>query len=205
MAEQNRKIIKDGKEYRRVSDIVSPFRGCIQGHLKAVMEQKALIGTEVHELCTHYACHGELGSATTDRVGNYVQCFKDFHDENPMFDGVLLSEERFFDDELMLTGQVDLVYRLVDSDVHMLVDLKTSAKAERYQWGVQGTLYAKMLQDAGIELADTFIFLQLHDTQGKPPTIHPFPKWKENLPELIEITKEIIEHLNEEEKYDNAK
>lgn len=201
MTEQNRKIIKDGKAYRRVSDIVSPFRGCANDYLKALMEQKALIGTEVHELCTTYACRGTMGTATSDRVSNYTQCFKEFHDENLMFDGVLLSEERFFDDELMLTGQVDLVYRLRDSDAHMLVDLKTSAKAERYQWGVQGSLYAKMLQDAGIELSSTFIFLQLHDVPGKPPTIHAFPKWKENLPELIDITKEIIDHLNEEEKY----
>lgn len=191
---ENRKIIKDNKEYIRVSDIVGLFRGCFDPRIKDVVEQKAIIGTEVHNMCSLYAQGLPYPKTTNLRVQKYFDCFKNYYDNNQIFDGVLLSEERFYDDELMVTGQIDFVFKVKNRSECVLADIKTTSTVDEFHWWLQGILYAKMLQQAGIKLVDSFTFIQLHDKSSASPTLITFPRWKSQIEEVTEIVKEILKY-----------
>lgn len=189
---ENRKILKDGKEYTRVSDVVGIFRGCYDPFLKDIVEHKAAIGTEVHHLCKQYVCGEECDKTTNARVQKYFECFQDYYKSNKLFDGLLFAEERFFDDDLMITGQADFVFKIRGREQYVLVDLKTSATIDRFHWWLQGILYAKMIHESGVDLVDSFTFIQLQDKPDKRPEIVTFPAWKQQLPKVIKVIKETL-------------
>lgn len=189
----NRKIIKDNKAYIRVSDIVGLFRGCFDPRIREVVEQKAIIGSEVHNLCSQYALGRPCEKTTNARVQKYFECFKEYYDDHKLFDGVLITEERFFDDELMITGQVDFVFKLKNRKSNILVDIKTTAKTDEFHWWLQGILYARMLSQAGIDLVDSFTFIQLSDNPKTPANVLTFPGWKAQVEAVTESVKELLQ------------
>lgn len=178
-------LVNNGKHYLRVSSIISALRGGFGDVPKNVLEAKAKIGTEVHEICQKLLM-GEIQTSTNERVINYVNSFKHFN-RIGLLQKPLICEERFFDDELGVTGQVDLVCPVKGSKQPLLIDLKTSAQTEDVLWLIQGTLYAKMITQTypEINLADTFLFLQLKE-KGGAKAIR-FENWKTKLSYVEDI------------------
>lgn len=169
----------EGRSYLRVSLVIQAYKGPLNID-KTILEKKAKIGVEVHDLCQRYL-YGEKGlEATNQRAQNYFDCFKRFC-KNGLLSEPTLCEHRMFDKELGITGQLDLVCPVVGKKEFILIDLKTTASTDRAAWGLQGTLYCKMLMDEKPELplADTFSFIQLKEKGNAK--VETFPGWKEKL------------------------
>ncbi len=79
-------------------------------------------------------------------------------------------EERFWDDHLRVTGQVDLI---INSPYGLaIVDLKTSSKPSK-TWEVQGVAYAYLARKAGYDIKKIY-FLHLNKN-GKEPKLIEYP------------------------------
>ncbi len=88
-----------------------------------------------------------------------------------------LMEERYYDDNLMITGQIDAL-RVMDG-LPMLIDFKCSYSVDEEIWGMQAHYYKHLLEINGIEIADTFIFMQLKKDGKKPKLVE--IKYDENV------------------------
>lgn len=183
--------------YLRVSTITSVLRGGFAGVSDEVLLNKAAIGTEVHTLCQQYLLGNEIPPFIHERSGAYFDCFKKFC-KTGMLLKPIICEERFFDDDLGISGQVDLVCPVKGSKEVLLVDLKTSASVEEDLWLVQGILYAKMVQEQypDLPLADTFIFLQLKE-KGDAKVVR-FKEWRSLIPTFTSIVRDFMNENKEE-------
>lgn len=184
----------EGRSYLRVSLVIQAYKGPINIE-KSILEKKAKIGTEVHELCQRYL-YGERGlEASNQRAQNYFDCFKKFC-KNGLLSEPTLCEHRMFDKELGITGQLDLVCPVVGKKEFILIDLKTTASIDRASWGLQGTLYSKMLMEErpDLQLANTFSFIQLKERGNAK--VETFPGWKEK----IGIAKKLVNNFMKKNK-----
>ena len=159
-------IEHNGKSYARVTEILAPFTNF--GHIDpAVLNAKAAIGTKVHE-----AIH-ELVTGTfpviEGRALRYVQCFERWRELiKPEF---VLSEERFFDDELMITGAIDALVRLPGETELTLIDFKTAAVESPVTWPMQAHLYGRLCHRSGRSIgsiSNRYLFLRLNDKLDLP-------------------------------------
>lgn len=185
---------KDGRTYLRVSIVIQAYKGPINID-KAILENKARIGTEVHTLCQKYL-YGERNlEGSTQRAQNYFNCFKKFC-KYGLLGEPTLCEHRMFDHELGITGQLDLVCPVFGKEEFILIDLKTTAAVDRAAWGLQGTLYCKMLMDENPELplADTFSFIQLKERGNAK--VETFPGWKGK----IGVAKKLVKNFMKKNK-----
>ena len=76
-------------------------------------------------------------------------------------------EKRFYDDELMLTGKVDLIAHL--NGKKTIVDFKTGSQAHLSIWRLQATFYRFLTK----EPIDDFLFVHLN-RDGTFPALHHF-------------------------------
>lgn len=120
-------------------------------------------GTKVHEICEGIiAGLGELG--VDEETRPYVESFKKWWEIGW---SVKEMEKRFFDDELKITGQVDLIIHTEHGLA--IVDIKTSAK-ESKTWKLQGSAYAYLARKAGYDVKRLY-FLHLNRNGGHPKLI----------------------------------
>ena len=110
---------KTRENYNRVTSVLYPFSGLdkIDPNIVAYAGQR---GTKVHKICE--AIIQDLGEIDVDEeTWGYVESFKKWwslgHD-------LVLMEHRFFDDDLEITGQMDLIINTPEGLA--IVDLKTS-------------------------------------------------------------------------------
>lgn len=155
-------IIKDGKEYARVSEILKPFTDF--SHIDPdVLANKCRIGTQVHEAIAA-EIRGEFPILDADSWP-YFKSFLRWRDElNPFFEQ---SEQRYFDDEHMITGQIDALVRFTPSNPQILIDFKTSAQ-EGKTWPMQAQLYDLLLTNNAIEIESIYLFIKLDKMGGIP-------------------------------------
>lgn len=185
-------IFNTGKAYIRVSTIIAHLTGGYHGIPAKILKNKAEIGTIVHSLCQKYVMGEDDVTTENTRARNYFECFKKFYSAG-IFDSVIACEERFFDDDLGITGQIDLICSAPDkNDQPYIIDLKTSAQPNHLTWEIQGCLYAYMVSKTRPELniADQVIFVQLKES-GSASCFH--FNWKKRLDEIIEIISEFLE------------
>lgn len=167
-------LIHEGKEYARVSDIIRPF--CNFDHIDpAILANKARIGTEVHEaIATDIV--GEFPILSEECRGYYLSYCKWTHELNPVYER---SEQRYFCDELMITGQIDA---LIKGDCPLkrpiLVDFKTSAQESKQTWTMQAHLYGYLLFKNGVIPALRYLFVKLNK-MGKLPEVFEY-SWSSN-------------------------
>jgi hypothetical protein len=167
----NKFIEHDGKTYARISQIASQDFD-FSTIPRDILERKMKIGTEVHD-CIDKGEAPDKDSAAWGYYCSYVRW-------REMIDLELKrQEERFFDDELLITGQIDGTFVIPSlSSLERLVDFKTSASPSP-SWVAQAFLYQLLLRNNGVKLSDTTIFLQLRK-DGRPPKIHTFPYREED-------------------------
>jgi len=149
-------FLHNEKEYARVSDVLAPFTN-FSGIPPEVLEAKRDIGTEVHG-CIEQLINDEL-PIPSKRAKGYLDSFLSWMKQlSPTF---TLSEKRFFCDDLMLTGCIDSLLLLPNSDLPILTDYKTSAQ-ESKTWVMQGHLYYYLLKKNGYHIGDVMLFIKLN-------------------------------------------
>lgn len=149
-------------DYRRVTEILYPFSG-LDKIDPAIINHAAARGTLVHEICEGIMKGlGELG--VTEETKPYVESFKQWWTEDHE---ILAIEERFWDDQYKITGQVDIIMKTPDGVA--IVDIKTSYKPSK-TWALQGSAYAYLARKAGYDVKLLY-FLHLDRKGGKPNLI----------------------------------
>lgn len=135
--------MKDDKpHYDRISDIISPFTG-IEFVPDFVLQPAANKGTLVHDIIDGILCGFDINIDTIpDEARGYVQAWLNWaKDTNFLYpaDNHII-EKRFFDDELLITGKVDLI---IDDPKNskIIYDWKTSSKPS-ISWKLQACAYA---------------------------------------------------------------
>ena len=162
--------IKEG--YDRVSDIVS-VPGMFDMIPLEVLENKARIGTNVHE-AIHMDFLGFVSDLAEDEKG-YYDSFLEWKTMTKT--SVSMSEDRFYDDNLMITGAIDGLLRFPHEDNLVAVDWKTSAtctKAISDTWRAQGGFYHYLLKQNHVHnVSHRYLFVQLNP-KGKLPKVKEF-------------------------------
>lgn len=158
--------IENAREnYLRVTTVLYPFSGLekIDADIVAYAGER---GTKVHNICEGImAGLGEFG--VDDETWGYVESFKQWWANEPK---IVAIEQRFWDDELCITGQVDIIAE--DADGISIVDIKTSSRPSK-TWAAQGAAYAMLAKQAGYDVKKLY-FLHLNK-HGKAPKLYEYP------------------------------
>jgi len=156
---------KSRENYTRVTSVLYPFSG-LEKIDAQIVAHAAERGTKVHKICEGIIQGlGELGVEEETRP--YVESFKQWWEKGHE---VIMMEQRFWCDELEITGQVDLIIKTPEGLA--IVDLKTSRKPSA-TWAAQGAAYAYLAKKAGHDIQKIF-FLHLLRT-GKEAKIYEYP------------------------------
>lgn len=160
------------KGYTRVSEIVS-VPGMFDMIPPDVLENKVRIGTNVHE-AIHMDFLGFVPDLAEDEKGYYDSylAWKEMTKAS-----IAMSEDRFYDDALMITGAIDGLLRFPYEDNLVAVDWKTSAtctKAIGDTWRAQGGFYHYLMEQNHVpNVSKRYLFVQL-DSKGKLPKVKEF-------------------------------
>ncbi len=150
---------KDKEHYTRVTKILWPFSG-LDKIDPDVLENAAIRGTKVHKICEGIVSGlGEIG--VEPNIAGYVESFKKWWS---IGHEVIMMEERFYDDDLQITGQCDLILKTPEGLV--LVDIKTSSRPSK-TWEVQGNAYAWLAKNHKHDISKIY-FLHLNKNGGFP-------------------------------------
>lgn len=153
------------ENYLRVTSILYPFSG-LDRIDPDVLAHAAERGTKVHKICEGIMKGiGEIG--VDSETEGYVESFKKWFERGI---DIVEVERRFWDDELCVTGQVDIITKVEEG--FAVVDIKTSSKPSK-TWRVQGAAYAYLAKNAGYDIKK-ILFLHLNK-QGKEPKIYEYP------------------------------
>lgn len=155
---------KARENYLRVTHVLYPFSSLDKIN-EEVLAYAAERGTKVHKTCESIVNGiGEIG--VEDDTWGYVESFKKWWEKGH---DVAYVEKRFWDDDLELTGQVDLIINTPKGAA--IVDLKTSSKPSK-TWRAQGCAYAYLAKK---NLLDIHKILFLHlNKHGKEPKIYEY-------------------------------
>jgi hypothetical protein len=156
---------KSRENYLRVTHVLYPFSG-LQNIDPDIVAYAGQRGTKVHKICEGIVAGlGEIG--VDDETWGYVESFKKWWATGI---DVVKMEERFWDDELRITGQVDFITRTPEGLA--IVDIKTSSRPSK-TWPAQGSAYAYLAKNAGYDIKKIY-FLHLNK-HGKEPKLFEYP------------------------------
>lgn len=159
--------MKDG--YTRITQILSPFTG-YKSVPKDILAAKAAIGSHAHEIIKGFLESGCLWDID-DSVKGYVNSMLRFWGDGFP---ILETETRFYCDELMLTGEPDVI---IDGPKgKTLIDWKCSLK-ENPTWMAQGSGYAYLAEKNGYDIQEIW-FIKLDKLGNDPQVI----KYKKDVP-----------------------
>ena len=126
--------IKEG--YTRVSEIVGQWNQL--AHINPeVLANKCRIGSEVHEKIAAEVegIYIETAEDCKGYVGSWLEWVREYNSEGRYGQ----TEKRYYCDELKITGAVDAILEI--GDLRVIVDYKTSARANKKTWALQGAFY----------------------------------------------------------------
>ena len=151
------------KTYVRVSDILARLQN-FSTIDPDILANKAAIGDEVHA-AIYKDVNNENVTLSTQRAEAYFDSYKLWHsEEKPIY---LMMETRLFDDNLMITGQMDA---LIDhKDGPILIDYKTSAKPNEKIWCMQAHFYWYLLHTNKMNVGNRMRWINLK--QKKVPIV----------------------------------
>jgi len=154
LSTKNKGIFMDINGCRRVTDILGWFQD-FENIPKFILEKKANIGTRVHESIENHL-RNEF-SVISDDIKGYMMSFIKWINETNI--AVALTERRYFNHEIKLTGQIDCLYQR-DGKLTIL-DFKTSSKPNHKIWKLQGAFYYILARQENPELNTEVTFLHL--------------------------------------------
>jgi len=155
--------IREG--YRRVTEILTPFNG-LHNVNPEILAYACDRGTRVHTICEGimrgFGEHG-VDQDAWGYVGSFKKWWGDGRD-------VVDLEKRFYCDNHMITGQVDIIMQ--EEEGVAIIDLKTSSK-ESPTWSAQGSAYAYLAKLSGYNVTKLqFLHLNKH---GHEPVVIDYP------------------------------
>ena len=124
------------QEYTRVTEILSLYNN-FDAIRPEVLQHAADRGTSVHNYCACIA-RDEYFPDPDEEASPYIQSFREWFEK--MVDKVELVEKRLYNDDLMLTGAIDLVCTIRGSSTPVVVDIKTP-QAKSRSWNLQLAAY----------------------------------------------------------------
>lgn len=157
---------RDMEKYSRVSEILAIFQA--YGFVDRKKLKKAQdIGTVIHAAIEEYF---NDGFTPLDRIRSpHFESFLKWAEScSPK---PLKLETRLFDDELMITGQFDMLAEI--DGVKYLVDFKTGSWSHPEIWNLQMHFYRKLLETNKINGFDHFLIVHLKK-DGTEPDLHHF-------------------------------
>lgn len=156
--------IKEG--YTRVSQILGQWNHL--AHIPThILENKCRIGSEVHDTIAAEV-EGIYLEGQEDTKG-YIQSWTQWAIERQDDIEYLLTEKRFYCDNLKITGKVDAIINLGESQV--IVDYKTSAKAFEKMWALQAAFYYYLIIQNNVHVDPHVMFLHLQKDGTKAKEI----------------------------------
>jgi len=157
------------KDYIRVTELLKPFTKFDQIPT-TILQAKAEIGTNVHEAIVN----SNLGlplCPLTEREHKYLDSYLKW--EELMEPTFLSSEQRLYDEDLMMTGQVDAIVSFPGRQEGRIIDFKTSLNANESSWCIQLGWYYLLCKKNSIQVNRNAFIVQLKDT-GAPAKSYPF-------------------------------
>jgi hypothetical protein len=153
-------IEHNGKLYTTVTEAIKFVSGL--GHIpKEILDKAGDRGTR-----THSAITSKLKGLGDWGIDEDIQGYVTSADKIlPQIGKIYHIEERFFNDGLLLTGQVDLIAEY--EGMPTLIDWKTSSKANDVTWCMQAAAYIKLTHYQGNDA----LFVKL-DRKGGDPELH---------------------------------
>ena len=106
--------------------------------------------------------------------------------------------DRFYDDELMITGEIDGIMQ--DGDDLVIVDYKTSAK-ESKTWSIQASAYSYMAKKVGYDIKK-ILFIKL-DKEGKEPSVFTYQEDMETFKKVLFTYRYFFKDKDEENPMDH--
>lgn len=161
----NQTMIKPG--YLRVTEILSPFSGLSKIDPQ-VLQNAADRGSLVHEII-----EGIEQGFGKEEVPDHVEGYIESYEKWAVIKDFLPAAKRLYDNNLMITGLVDSIYK--DGEDLVLVDYKTPAKESR-SWEMQASAYSHMCKNIDYNIS-RIEFVKL-EKSGKPPKVFIY---KENM------------------------
>ena len=162
--------MRDEKDYVKVTQVLSPFSGLHKIDPK-VVKNAGIRGKRVHLACDLLVVDSNyMPDPDFPEDAGYVESFQKWY-----FDKVFIPKPpRFFCDDLMLTGECDMIYE--DERGLVLVDLKTPLR-ESKTWLLQGSAYSYLAKREGYDIK-AIEFVRLKKTGKEPQVI----SYQENFP-----------------------
>ncbi len=174
--------------YTRISAISSAYAG--YGSIpKAILDKAACRGSQVHRLIqshTNNIVIGDdemmfMGTSLAGYFASFLQFWQGYSDNEGEWEGfhdskILLQEERIDDDELMITGEPDLVVER--NGKLILIDWKATAAVGKH-WQIQAEGYSYllgMIKDIPVE---KILFVRLQKEGSVPEVVEYHPDWEQ--------------------------
>ncbi|MDR1310093.1 MAG: hypothetical protein LBL95_09410 [Deltaproteobacteria bacterium] len=126
--------------YVRVTEVLAPYSNFSMVNA-ATLARAAERGTRVHAHCQDILLGRPLNGVREDEIG----CVRNFDAWARNIDEVIGVERRLYHEDLMLTGQIDIICRLRGDALPSIVDIKTPIGYSRH-WRAQLAGY-KLLAD----------------------------------------------------------
>ena len=148
----NTKVVVDGE------CVAKAFAGSRTAIDIGVLNHKAQCGTNVHEAIEWHLQGFEKELSVKEQP--YFESFVKWFDQvKPTF---IKNEQRYYCEQMKITGCVDGIMKMPGSDDLMIIDFKTSANESPKMWPLQATFYHYLASLDGTKLSDRLIFLKLH-------------------------------------------
>lgn len=163
--------IKEG--YLRVTQVLSIFSG-LHKIDPEVLSRAAERGTQVHNIIE--AQEGGLG---VDEIPSHLQGYIDSYEEWAFDKDFIGKPDRFYCDDLKITGELDAIYK--EGNNLVLVDYKTPER-ESKTWKMQATAYAYLARKSGYNIS-RIEFVKLSKI-GKEPKVFTY---EEDLPLFLKM------------------
>lgn len=169
--------IKDG--YTRVTEILKPWND-FGGIPVEILENKRQIGVELHEaIDLHNSC---IPCDVREEVQPYFDSYLEWQSASGA--KVVANENRYYDDVLKITGQIDVLLKYPESNELVMCDWKTThtlTPKGRVSWELQGTFYHYLMRQNDVpNIGSKFIFVQLNN-KGKMPKTFEFEYTTDNM------------------------
>jgi hypothetical protein len=167
--------IKEG--YLRVTECLQKYNN-FDKIPALVLHNASDRGTKVHRLAELHML-GEYFPEPDKELLGYLKSFQGWYDT--MVSKLISTEERFYDDVLMLTGCVDIVAVLKGDKAPTIIDIKTPS-TESKTWKLQLAMYRQLFntQKDTKGKAERRIALKL-DKNGKLPKIYEYTNHEQDL------------------------
>lgn len=161
--------------YTRVTEILSRFTDF--SHIQpSVLANACDRGSRVHHFCEMYV-KNLLIEPVDDDCKPYFNSFVAWFDE--LVEEVIESEQRLFCDEWKITGQIDLILKLKNTDTLYIVDIKTpQQKAD--SWTLQTAAY-KHLVESNSDLKIDYRGCLMLNRHGGFPKMIGYPSHEKDL------------------------